>query len=78
MSKLRTGNRVVCSSLELAQTQSLNRLPCCTITLVLSKDGMSEMENSSFSGLDLLERPLWSVLAIEAMLVSMVCCPKVC
>ena len=37
--------RVVCRSLELAQTQPLNTLPSHKITLALSNDKMSEMKN---------------------------------
>lgn len=33
-------------------------------------------KNDSFSGLDSLKRPLWSLLHLEATLVSVVCCPR--
>jgi hypothetical protein len=36
------------------------------------------MKNESFSGLDLLKRPLWSMLPLKASLVSMVCGPMPC
>ena len=39
------------------------------------RDGMSKAKNSSFSGLDLLKRPLRSRLALEATSISIVCCP---
>lgn len=41
-------------------------------------DGMSKAKNSSFSGLDLLKRPLRSRLALEATSISIVCCPRLC
>lgn len=53
---------VACSSLALAQSQPLEHIP------VLS---MSKTKNGSFSGLDLLNRPLWFLLPLEATLVSM-------
>lgn len=47
------------------------------ITPFLNKDRMSRMKNVSFfSGLDLLKTPLWSVLPLEATLVSVVHCPR--
>lgn len=55
---LSRADRVVCSSLELAYTHPLNTLSSHVITLILSKDSMSKMENVSFPGLDCLERPL--------------------
>jgi hypothetical protein len=49
------------------------------ITPFLNKDRMSRMKNVSFfSGLDLLKTPLWSVLPLEATLVSVVHCPRLC
>lgn len=65
------GGRVVCSSLEITQALSLHMLPRLTLALALSSNRMSEMENGPFSGLDLFERPSWSMLSLEAMLVSM-------
>lgn len=47
---------------------------CCD--LVLSQDRMSKVKNSLSSGLDLLKRPLFSVLPLEATLVSVVHFPK--
>lgn len=38
--------KVVCSSLELTQTQPLNTLPSRKIALALSSDRMSEMKNT--------------------------------
>lgn len=64
MSLLSRADRMVCISLELAQTQPLNTLASHTIILALSNDRMSEVENESFSGLDLLEKPLWSLLPL--------------
>lgn len=70
-------NRMICSSLELEQTQPPNMCPTCMITMVLSNNRMSEMKkNSSFPRLDLLKRPIWSVLSLEAMLVSRIHCPR--
>lgn len=43
------------------------------ITLALNNNRISEMENSSFSGLGLLERPSKSMLPLETMLVSKIC-----
>lgn len=40
------------------QTPPLDMLPSYMIALFLSNDRVSEMNNSSFSGLDLLERTL--------------------
>jgi len=71
-------DRVVHNSLELVQIQPLNILNSYTITLVLNKDRMAEMKNSSFSELDILKRPLWSVLSLEAMLVFTVLCHGLC
>lgn len=61
-------------SLELVQTQPRNKLPTFMITLV------PEIKKSSFSGLDFLGRHLYSVLPLEAMLVSVVLlnCPRLC
>ena len=40
--------------------------------LALSNDRISKRKKSPFSGLDLFERPPWSMLSLEAMLVPMV------
>lgn len=69
MMLLNMANRDLCSSLELAQTMSLNMLPTHRIALVLSNDRMYKRKNSSFSGLDPLKRFLWSVILLEAMFV---------
>lgn len=69
---LSRASRLVCSSLQLTQTQPLNTLPNHAITLALSNYRMSEMKNGSFSWLDLLEISLWSILPPEAMMLSMV------
>ena len=42
------------------------------IPLAMSNNRMSVIQNSFFSGLGLLERPPWSVLSQEAMLMSVV------
>lgn len=63
--------RVVCSSLEITQALSLHMLLRLTLALALSSNRMSEMEDGPFSALDLFERPPWSTLSLEAMLVSM-------
>lgn len=63
---------MVYTSLELTQTQSWNMLPSHIIILALSNYRMSDLKNGSFSVLDLLKRPLRSILPLEAMLVSMV------
>lgn len=62
---------MVHSRLELVQTQSPNTLPRCVTALALGMTGY-EMKNNSFSGLDLLERPLRSALPLKAMSVSAV------
>jgi hypothetical protein len=67
MSLLSRAVGVVCSSLEHAAQP---RDPP-----VLSNNRMSEMKSSSFSGLDYLQRSLWSVLPLAATLVSVVSCP---
>lgn len=63
--------RVMCSSLEITQALSLHMLLRLTLALALSSNRMSEMEDGPFSALDLFERPPWSTLSLEAMLVSM-------
>lgn len=46
-------------------------LPSHKITLALSGGGrMFEMKSDPFAGLDLLRIPPWSVILLEAMLVS--------
>lgn len=62
--------RVVCSSLELAKTRPLSKMPSHVIVRALSND---KMKNNSFSGLVFLRCPPWSVLFLEAILVSVVC-----
>lgn len=51
--------RVVYSTLELAQALTLKTLPSHMITLALSNDRASEMENTSFSGLGFLITSPW-------------------
>lgn len=46
------------------------------IILALSNDKLSKMKNGSFSRVNLLKTPLWSVLPLKAILISMVPCPK--
>lgn len=58
---------VVGSSLELAQAQPLDQLPCCTVILALSNNRISKMKSGSFPALGLPERPPWSILPPEAM-----------
>lgn len=60
---------VVCCSLELAP---LDTLPSCTMTLTLSSGRISGMKSDSFTGLSLPGGRLWSVLLLEALLVSVV------
>lgn len=45
-------------------------LPSYTAALVLSKDRMSEIRMVHFSGLNLLDKLLWSILLLELMFVS--------
>lgn len=40
-------------------------MPSHMIILVLNNDNMLKMKNDSVSGLDLPERPLWSMLPLE-------------
>lgn len=74
MSLLSRVERVVSSSLELVQTQhfipTLNTLPSYKISLTLSNHRMSKMKNSSFSELDLLKRPSWSMLPPRGSMVN--------
>lgn len=63
---LRRAGKVVCTNLGLSQALFPNMLPN-VLFQVLSR--ISEIE--IFSGLDLLENPLWSMLPMETMLVSM-------
>lgn len=81
MSLLGRAHRVVCNSLEFMQALPLNVLPSFLVSLALSNNRMSELANSSFSGLALLERPplsllpcwcLWSVLLPQTMLMPIV------
>lgn len=76
MSLLRRDDRVVCSSLEL--TFRLSPQVCTgtrSITMALSNDKIAKMKNHYFLLLDFLERPLWSVLPLEATLLRVVHCP---
>ena len=59
-------HRVVCSSLELRQALLLNGMPSHMTALALGNGRMFKRKKGSFCGLDLLKRPLWSVL-LEAM-----------
>lgn len=73
MSKLPSrASRVMCRSLELVQALPPNLLLSCMMALALNNYRMSGMENVSFSGMGLLERPLWSVLPPETMVISLV------
>lgn len=63
-------SRVVCSSLEFSKTQILNEMLSRMIMLAPNND---KIENNSFSGLDLLRHPPWSVLSLEAILAPVVC-----
>lgn len=74
----RADSIVVCSSLELHSHSVLECMPSHMITLVLSRDKKTKMKNRSFSGLDLLQRPLWSVLPLGATLVFVVPSPRPC
>lgn len=65
------GQRMVCTSLELAQVPPLNSLPSHRITLTLSNNKISKVKNDSFSRLTLLERPPWSTLLLETMLYDL-------
>ena len=56
--------------LELTQALTLNTMCGYIIALALSNDWMSKTKNGLFSGLVLLKRPPWSVLPLEAMLIS--------
>lgn len=49
----------------------------CIIALVLRNDGVPKMKNDSFSGLALLERPLWFILP-RATLEAVVHHPRMC
>lgn len=58
-----------------AQTQPLNKLPSLVSSLTPGNHRMfqnEELKNGSFPGLDLLERPPWSVFPTKAMLTSVV------
>lgn len=66
-------SRVVSPNLELLKALSTNIRLSRMIPLAMSNKEMYVMENGSFSVLSLLERPPWSVLPQEAMLVSVVC-----
>lgn len=68
-----TPDRVVHSSLELKSTLLLNVMPSHTIALALGNSRMSKRKKGSFCGLDLLERPPWSMLLLEAMLTCGLC-----
>lgn len=59
------GLAVVYSSLELAQTQPPDKLPSLMMAIVQNNNRMSNLKSSSFSGFDLLERPLWSGLSLR-------------
>lgn len=58
----RVGN-VMYSSLEPAQTQPQNTMPSSRIDQTLSNDMICEIKNGSFSVLDPLKSPLWSMLS---------------
>lgn len=58
----------------LIQPQTM--LPSHIMVLVLSNNWLYKMKNSSLSELDLLKRPVWSLLHLDTMLVSVVNCPR--
>lgn len=60
MSLLNRAKGVVCSSPEFAQTWPQNMKPSLMTTMVLGNNRISKMKNGSFSGLNLLGKPLWS------------------
>lgn len=62
--------RVVHSSLALAQTQPLNKLPNRTIPLVMSSDRIFQTKSGSFPELEFLKRSPSSILSLEAMLIQ--------
>lgn len=73
--------RVMCNSLDLAlQLRPRTHCRIHMIILVLSNDRMSKMKavQRSFCGLDLLERPPWSMLPLEATMVFVVHYPSLC
>lgn len=55
------------SRLGLTQGQPWNTLPSNMMALARRKCRMFEMDNHSFSGLDILKRPPWSLLLQGAM-----------
>lgn len=65
-------SRVVCPSLQILKALPPNLLLGSMIPLDMSNNGISMIENSSFSGWGLLERPPLSVLPQEVILVSVV------
>lgn len=71
MSWPKMASRVVCSILEFALAAD----PEHTL-LVPSHDRTTKMKNDSFSGLDPVKRPLWSILPLEDTLTTVVCCPR--
>lgn len=74
---LRRASKVMFSNLELAQALATppphilhKMLPCHEIILAQNGYMMLWIKNSLFSELDLLESLPWSVLSLEAMLLS--------
>lgn len=63
--------RVVHSSLALAQTQPLNKLPNRMIPLVMSSDRIFQTKSGSFPELGFLKRSPWSTFSLEAMLIQL-------
>lgn len=68
-----TVNRVVCSCLELRQALLLSVMSSHMIALALGSGRISKGKKGSFCGLDLLERPPWSMLLLEAVLACVTC-----
>ena len=66
-------SRLVSSNLELDQAQPTKQAAQLQDYLALNSDGMSEMKNGPFIGLDLLKRPPWSECLGKAMLVHSLC-----
>lgn len=64
-----TKGMAVYGSLEVSQDLPPDMSPNCTVTLILSHSPIPEKKNGSISGLNLLERLLWSGLP-QAVLTS--------
>ena len=85
MSMLRSAGKMIFSNLELAQALLTPHpyIPHKMLSnheIILAQNGykMLWIKNSLFSELGLLGRSLWSLLPLEAPVVSLVHCPRLC